>query len=65
MVNILYQKLFHLLLKVSAFPPVLHTCENAYEPRHDKTCLRESPTRPDTNWPAQLQRLARVLKFRL
>ena len=36
-----------------------------YEPRHEKMCLRESPTRPDTNWPAQLQRLARVLKFRL
>ena len=28
-------------------------------------CLREFPTRPDTNRPAQLQKLARVLKFRL
>ena len=36
-----------------------------YEPRHDKMRLWESPTRPDTNRPAQLQRLARVLKFRL
>ena len=28
-------------------------------------CLREFPTRPDTNRPAQSQKLARVLKFRL
>ena len=35
------------------------------EPRHDKICLREFPTRPDPNWPAQPQKLARVLKFRL
>ena len=35
------------------------------EPRHDKTCLREFPTRPDTNRPAQPQKLARVLRFRL
>ena len=33
------------------------------EPRHKKMCLRESPTRQDTNWPAQLQRSARILKF--
>ena len=30
---------------------------NAYEPRHDKTCLRGFPTRPDTNRPAQPQKL--------
>ena len=36
-----------------------------FEPRHDKTCLREFPTRSDSNWHAQLQKLARVLKFRL
>ena len=36
-----------------------------YEPRHEKMCLRESPTRPDTNRPAQPQKLARVLKFRI
>ena len=36
-----------------------------YQPRHDKTCLQEFPTRPDTNRPAQPQKLARVLKFRL
>ena len=36
-----------------------------YEPRHDKTCLREFPTMPDTNRPAQPQKLARVFKFRL
>ena len=35
------------------------------EPRHDKMCLREFPTRPDTNRPAQPQKLATVLKFRL
>ena len=35
------------------------------EPRHDKTCLREFPTRPDTNRTAQPQKLARVLKLRL
>ena len=35
------------------------------EPRHDKTCLREFPTRPDSNRPAQPHKLARVLKFRL
>ena len=33
---------------------------------HDMTKrLREFPTRPDTNRPAQPQKLARVLKFRL
>ena len=36
-----------------------------FEPRHEKMCLRESPTRQDTNWPAQLQRPARILKFRI
>ena len=36
-----------------------------YEPRHEKMCLRESPTRLDTNRPAQPQKLARVLKFQL
>ena len=35
------------------------------EPRHEKMCLRESPTRQDTNWPAQLQRPARILKFQI
>ena len=37
----------------------------SYEPRHEKMCLRESPTRQDTNWPAQLQRPATILKFRI
>ena len=36
-----------------------------FESRHDKTCLREFPTWPDTNRPAQPQKLARVLKFQL
>ena len=35
------------------------------EPWHDKTCLREFPTMPDTNTPVQPQTLARVLKFQL
>ena len=37
----------------------------SYEPWHDKTCLREISTRPDTNRPAQPQNLARILTFRL
>ena len=53
------------LMKLNAVTP--QTVKKPYriEPHHDKMCLRESPTRADTNWPAQLQRLARVLKFRL
>ena len=35
------------------------------EPRHDQTCLRKFSTRPDTNRPAQPQKLGRFLKFRL
>ena len=27
---------------------------NIKEPRHGKMCLREFPTRSDSNWPAQL-----------
>ena len=33
------------------------------EPRHEKTCLREFPTRSDSNRPAQPQKLAWGLKF--
>ena len=33
------------------------------DPRHEKMCRREFPTRSDSNWPAQLQKLARGLKF--
>ena len=29
-------------------------CESN-EPRHDKMCLQEFPTRSDSNWPAQLE----------
>ena len=32
---------------------------------HEKLGLRESLTRQNTNWPAQLQRPARILKFRI
>ena len=34
-----------------------------YEPHHKKTCLLEIPTRSDSNWPAQLLKLAWGLKF--
>ena len=34
-----------------------------YEPRHEKTCLWGFAARSDYNQPAQLQRLARALKF--
>ena len=34
-----------------------------FEPRHEKTCLRGSVARYDSNRPAQLQRLATVIKF--
>ena len=51
------------------FSKLLSKCQhwqsNSNEPRHEKTCLREFPTRSGSNWPAQLQKLARVLKFRL
>ena len=33
------------------------------EPRHYKTCLWKFPTRSDSNWSAQLQKLAWSLKF--
>ena len=33
------------------------------EPRREKTCLRELPTMSDSNWPAQVQKLAGGLKF--
>ena len=39
------------------------TNKNLHEPRHEKTCLRAFPTRSDSNWSAQLQKPARVLKF--
>ena len=38
---------------------------NQFEPCHDKMCLQEFLTRQDTNRPAQPQKLAKVLKFRL
>ena len=37
--------------RLSAADTVLQLVK-IYEPRHDKTCLREFPTRPDTNRPA-------------
>ena len=44
---------------------IMYVILNVYEPRQDKTCLREFPTRPDTNRSAQPQKLARVMEFRL
>ena len=41
------------------------TGQNAYEPRQEKPCLREAATRQDSNWPAQLHRIARALNFGL
>ena len=37
--------------------PVFRFSETV-EPRHEKTCLREVLRRSDSNWPAQLQKLA-------
>ena len=65
---------FHLMLRFAEGPPgsALPTVPFdqgktdalfIYEPHHEKTCVRG--LRPDTNWPAQPQRLARGLKFRL
>ena len=48
---------------ISAQISKFSTGEVIFEPRHDKTCLREFPTRPDTNRPEQPQKLAWVLKF--
>ena len=36
---------------------------NLIEPCHEKMCLREFPARSDSNWPAQLQKLAGGLRF--
>ena len=49
----------------SVFEYHAETHMHPYEPRQDKTCLRKFLTRPDTNCPAQPQKLARVLTFRL
>ena len=40
-------------------------CEFINEPHHAKMCLRTFSTRYDSNRSAQLQRLARVLKFQI
>ena len=47
--------------RVSFSSKIIKNC--MIEPRHEKTCLREFPTRSDSNWPAQLQKLAGCLKF--
>ena len=38
--------------------PVVSNFKNEYEPRHDKRCPWGFLTRPDTNRPAQPQKLA-------
>ena len=50
---------------VKLFDKNVNKTDIQYEPRHEKTYLWESPTRQDTNRPAQLQRPARILKFRI
>ena len=45
-------------------PHIFTESTNMHESRHEKPCLREFPTRSDSNRSAQLQKLARVLKFR-
>ena len=40
-------------------------CHIKTESRHGRTCLQEFPTKSDSNQPAQPQKLARGLKFRL
>ena len=50
---------------LTIIPSTLPCKTKTNEPRHYKTCLQEFPTRLDTNWPAQPQKLARFLKFRL
>ena len=63
------QYYYHLNDQVNKIHETMNECRFpvffSYEPRHDKTCLREFSTRPDTNRPAQPQKLATVLKFRL
>ena len=39
------------------------SCRGSYEPRHEKTCLLRAATTVNSNRPAQLQKLTRVLKF--
>ena len=63
-----YPLLLNALIKVCAMfcfvLLLMFVCDNILiEPRQEKTCLREFPTMPDTNGPAQPQELARILKF--
>ena len=46
-------------LKMTCFLKI----ESTWKPLHEKTCLREFPTRSDSKWPAQIQKLAWGLKF--
>ena len=70
----LYQFFFSFFFVVVNFYKGWRNCEQLlfcdlefhkkmHEPRHDKMCLWEFPTRPDTSRPAQPQKLAKVLKF--
>ena len=71
----LFYKYFHWSNDNNSFPKGNYSLESSQrshwppphlnEPQHNKVSLRKFLTRPDTNWPAQLQKLARVLKFRL
>ena len=59
---ILYPATLNSLLHVTL---ILLLVVRVFEPRHDKKCLREFPTRSGTKRPAQPQKLATVLKCRL
>ena len=55
LINRLKEQCDRFLLKINIAKP--------NESRHEKTCLREVPTGPDLNRPAQLQKLALGLKL--
>ena len=54
---------WYFLLSESSTTTICFYLLTIHEPRHENTCLPEFPTRSDSNWPAQLQKLARGLKF--
>ena len=53
--------LFFFIFFVSSI--VLHEDWKIFEPHHAKMCLRGFSTKSDSNQPAQLQKLATILKF--
>ena len=55
--------LFETSSKRRKFSSSLNFHQNRNEPRHNKTCLQEFPTRSDSNWSAQLRKLVWGFKF--